>query len=75
MRRALGTSKVAKHFRYEISRDRFTFERNEEKIEAEAALDGLYVIRTNVVSEDIGAERRSWRPTRTSRASSRRSAS
>ena len=53
--KVLGASKVAKHFRYEISHDAFTFERNAAAIEAEAALDGIYVIRTSVPSEDMEA--------------------
>jgi hypothetical protein len=54
--KVLGASKVAKHFRYEITHDAFTFERNEGSIEAERALDGIYVIRTNVSEEELGAE-------------------
>jgi len=54
--KVLGTSKVAKHFRYEITHDAFTFERDEAAIEAEAALDGIYVIRTNVPAEALEAE-------------------
>jgi len=54
--RVLGASKVAKHFRYEISDDGFTFERDHEKIALEAALDGIYVIRTNVPAKELDAE-------------------
>ncbi len=46
--RVLERSKVAKHFRYDITEDSFTFERDERSIAEEAALDGIYVIRTNV---------------------------
>ncbi|HUF49380.1 MAG TPA: IS1634 family transposase [Longimicrobiales bacterium] len=46
--RVLGRFKVGKHFRYQISDHAFTFERDLEAIRAEAALDGLYVIRTSV---------------------------
>ena len=53
--KVLGASKVAKHFRYEITSDSFTFERDQASIEAEAALDGIYVIRTNVSAETLGA--------------------
>ncbi|HSR43427.1 MAG TPA: IS1634 family transposase, partial [Longimicrobiales bacterium] len=52
----LGRSKVAKHFRWEITEDSFTFERDEEKIAEEAALDGLYVIRTSVSAQTLDAE-------------------
>lgn len=54
--RVLERSKVGKHFRYEITEDAFTFERDEASIAEEAALDGIYVIRTNVPGEDLDAE-------------------
>jgi transposase len=40
--------KVAKHFHLEITDNSFHYERHSENIAAEAALDGLYVIRTSV---------------------------
>jgi len=40
--------KMAKHFTIEITEDSFTFTRNTEAIAAEAALDGIYVIRTSL---------------------------
>ena len=40
--------KVAKHFELSIGKARFTFARKRESIAAEAALDGLYIIRTSV---------------------------
>ena len=40
--------KVAKHFRIEIADDSFGYERDEEKIAAEAALDGFYVVRSSL---------------------------
>jgi hypothetical protein len=52
----LGASKVAKHFRYQITDDSFTFERDTVSIETEAALDGIYVIRTSVPAEELEAE-------------------
>ena len=48
--------KVAKHFTMEITETSFTFTRNTVSIEAEATLDGIYVIRTNVPSEALDAE-------------------
>lgn len=54
--KVLGASKVAKHFRYRITDDAFTFERNPASVEGEAALDGIYVIRTSVSAERLGAE-------------------
>lgn len=54
--RVLERSKVGKHFRYEIADDSFVFERNETSIAEEAALDGIYVIRTSVATEELAAE-------------------
>ncbi|MEE8277619.1 MAG: IS1634 family transposase [Thermoanaerobaculia bacterium] len=54
--KVLGTSKVAKHFTYEITEEAFTFERDTDAIAEEAALDGIYVIRTSVSDEALGAE-------------------
>jgi transposase len=54
--KVLGASKVAKHFRYHITEDSLVLERDWVSIEAEAALDGVYVIRTNVSAETLGAE-------------------
>ena len=45
--------KVAKHFELEIADGAFAYERKTEQIEAEAALDGLYVIRTTCAA-DLG---------------------
>jgi transposase len=44
----VNKKKMAKHFILTITDDTFAFERNEEKIRAEAAIDGLYVIRSSV---------------------------
>jgi hypothetical protein len=46
--RVLGRRKVGKHFTLEITDTRFRYERDEASIAREAALDGLYVIRTKV---------------------------
>jgi transposase len=40
--------KVAKHFELHIENDSFRFEINQQKVDAEAALDGIYVVRTSV---------------------------
>ncbi|MCY4661540.1 MAG: IS1634 family transposase [Acidobacteria bacterium] len=54
--RALRSRKVGKHFDTEVAADgRFAYARNEERIAAEAALDGIYVIRTNVPAEELSA--------------------
>jgi hypothetical protein len=46
--RVLRRRKVAKHFTIGIGEDHFSYTRNEESITAEAALDGIYVLRTSV---------------------------
>ena len=53
--RALRSHKVGKHFTTTATEDGFSYERDEERIAAEAALDGIYVIRTNVSAEEIAA--------------------
>lgn len=54
--KVLNRFKMAKHFNLEINEESFSYQRNEEKINKEAALDGLYVIRTSVSSECLDAE-------------------
>jgi len=49
--RVLHQYKVAKHFELDIHDTVFRFKRREEAIAAEAALDGIYVIRTSVSAE------------------------
>jgi transposase len=46
--KVLGRYKMAKHFRCQFKHDQFSFERLQLSIDREAALDGVYVIRTNV---------------------------
>jgi len=48
--------KVGKHFILDITEDHFSYRRDEEKIAAEATLDGLYVIRTSVSPQTLTAE-------------------
>ena len=45
---ALSRSTVAKHFQIDITDTAFSFRRNQAAIAAEAALDGIYVLRTNL---------------------------
>ena len=54
--RALRAHKVGKHFTTTASEDGFSYERDEARIAAEAALDGIYVIRTNVAAKELGPE-------------------
>lgn len=53
--KVVGKHKMAKHFRLDIGPGRFTFTRDTEAIAAEAALDGLYLLRTNVPAERLDA--------------------
>jgi hypothetical protein len=46
--KVLNRRKVAKHFIIDIGEDRFSYHRNQDSITAEAALDGIYVLRTSV---------------------------
>ncbi len=46
--RVLNRRKVGKHFSIDIGEDRFSYHRNQDSITAEAALDGIYVLRTSV---------------------------
>ena len=53
--RVLRRRKVAKHFTATISDDHFSYARNQDSIAAEAALDGIYVLRTSVTASDLGS--------------------
>ena len=48
--------KMAKHFTIEITEDSFTFTRNTEDIAAEAALDGIYVLRTSLPEQTLATD-------------------
>ena len=54
--RVLGRFKVGKHFRLEITDTSFRCERDAQRIEDEARLDGIYVIRATVPKEEMPAE-------------------
>jgi hypothetical protein len=51
--RVLNRRKVGKHFVIDIGEDRFSYHRNLDSITAEAALDGIYVLRTSVEASDL----------------------
>jgi transposase len=55
--KVINKYKVAKHFTTAIDEDSFTFARNQDTITAEAALDGIYVLRTNLTPHDLGHDR------------------
>ncbi len=53
--RVLRRRKVAKHFTIEITDASFSYARNTGSITAEAALDGIYVLRTSVDASSLGS--------------------
>jgi len=53
--KVIGKHKVGKHFITEITGTSFTWRRDEQNIAAEAALDGIYVIRTSVAPDALDA--------------------
>jgi Transposase DDE domain len=54
--RVLGRFKVGKHFKLVIDEDHFSYHRKLSAITEEAALDGIYVIRTSLATEALGPE-------------------
>jgi hypothetical protein len=54
--RVINRYKVAKHFRLHIEDHRMRYEIRESRVAAEAALDGVYIIRTSVPKEKMSAE-------------------
>lgn len=54
--RVLGRHKMGKHFVIEITQEAFTWRRDAERIAREAALDGMYVIRTSLPEPALQAE-------------------
>ena len=54
--KVLNKYKVAKHFKLSIDAASFSFELRHDKVAAEAALDGLYVIRTGVRQRLMSAD-------------------
>jgi Transposase DDE domain len=53
--RVVDAKKMAKHFELDIADGVFTYRRRTDAIAAEAALDGLYVVRTSVSQERLDA--------------------
>ncbi len=54
--KVIGKHKVGKHFLLDIQDTGFTFAIDEEKVTAEAALDGIYVIRTSTDKQRMSAD-------------------
>ena len=55
--KVIGKYKMAKHFDLTITETSFTYTRNEDRIREEAALDGLYVVRSSVDKRRMNSER------------------
>jgi DDE family transposase len=51
--KAIGKYKMGKHFRREITDTAFSYQRDQARIAAEAALDGIYVLRTSVDADTL----------------------
>lgn len=54
--KVLERSKVGKHFHVDITDDGLSYSRDEQAIQREAALDGLYVVRTSVPQDVLDAQ-------------------
>jgi transposase len=54
--KVINKYKVGKHFRMEITDSSFSFKRKQDSMDAEAGLDGFYVIRTSIEQEQMTAE-------------------
>jgi transposase len=54
--KSLGRYKMGKHFQFTVTETSFTYERNLDSISREAALDGIYVLRTSVAQQALSAE-------------------
>jgi Transposase DDE domain len=53
--KVINAKKVAKHFAVDITDDGLSWQQDEQKIAEEAALDGIYVIRTSLPPDVLGA--------------------
>jgi len=53
--KVIGRHKMAKHFDVTITDDSLDVQRRQDQIRAEAALDGIYVIRTPAPASELGA--------------------
>jgi transposase len=54
--RVCNKYKVAKHFELEIADGAFSYQRKTEQIQAEAALDGIYVLRTTCPADQLTSQ-------------------
>jgi transposase len=53
---AVKRYKMRKHFELQITDQDFTFKRKTEQIQAEAALDGIYILRTSLTKNEISTD-------------------
>ena len=53
--KVIGQYKMAKHFELDIAETSFSYRRKPESIAAEAALDGLYIVRTSLPATELDA--------------------
>jgi len=54
--RALHCFKMGKHFQFDIQAGHFAYQRNPESIEAEARLDGVYIVCASEPAQQLSAE-------------------
>ena len=54
--KVINKYKVGKHFKLDIQDDRFDFEIDQDQVAIEAALDGIYVVRTSLPEERMSAD-------------------
>jgi transposase len=54
--KVINKYKVGKHFELDIRDNDFNFEINPDKVKKEAALDGIYIVRTSLSKERMSAE-------------------
>jgi hypothetical protein len=54
--RVINRFKMEKHFQFSVTEDSFSYRRNDASISAEAAVDGIYIIRTSLSAERLSAE-------------------
>ena len=53
--KVINKYRVGKHFKLDIRDDDFNFEINQDQVSAEAALDGIYIVRTSLAKERMDA--------------------
>ena len=54
--RVLGRHKMGKHFEWEVQDGQLRYRRQAERVEAEARLDGIYVLRTSEPAERLSSQ-------------------